>query len=264
MQPVKDEKMQPVSAPGWKIETRYSPGVLIGNWQEDRLRDEKRYYKHASTYSIDFKNYPGASPDVLIRRNAELNNSGLPSGVLFGRGTEPRQDLITWYDQDYNGRVREGHDKLPELRNWSSSSMSWVPEKSDYPIQGEPTNYGLQKKLQPRWSKDEKDLEQGMSARPNTTYRTSYLHWPRDLYLVNANRPTMSFPSLTPRLEASVGRSTSGKMENSKKQRWSAPAGGLSVQKQYCQTSNGSIQGQCSQTCRPKTTGCCAAAIVAL
>jgi len=23
--------------PGWKIEQKYSPGILIGNWSEDRL-----------------------------------------------------------------------------------------------------------------------------------------------------------------------------------------------------------------------------------
>ena len=25
------------NSPGWKIEQKYSPGVLIGNWAEDKL-----------------------------------------------------------------------------------------------------------------------------------------------------------------------------------------------------------------------------------
>jgi len=40
------------------------------------------------------------------------------------------------YDEDYNRRPRQGVNKLPALRRWSSNTMSWVPEKSDYPLQG--------------------------------------------------------------------------------------------------------------------------------
>jgi len=43
------------------------------------------------------------------------------------------------YDEDYNRRPREDAGKLPVLRKWNSNTMSWVPEKSDYPLQGLPS-----------------------------------------------------------------------------------------------------------------------------
>lgn len=51
-----------------------------------------------STYSIDFKGYSGAYPDVIVRRHAELANDGLAKEVIFGHGTDARRngDMISW------------------------------------------------------------------------------------------------------------------------------------------------------------------------
>ena len=40
------------------------------------------------------------------------------------------------YDEDYNGRRREGRNRLPAVRKWNSGTISWAPERSDYPLQG--------------------------------------------------------------------------------------------------------------------------------
>lgn len=196
----------PAVAPGWKIETRYSPRVLIGNWQEERLTNEKKYFRPITTYSADFKGHPGSRPDVLVRRTGELNCAGLPSGVLFGHGATHRplnSDLITWYDEDYNRRPREGPNKLPELRSFSTSTLTWIPEKSDYPIQGEPTNYGLTERLRSKWSAENDEIKKGNdpSAQFDTTYRTSYLKWPYTIY------PHLTAPDYEPvRRRTSLGR----------------------------------------------------------
>lgn len=196
----------PAVAPGWKIESRYSPRVLIGNWQEERLTNEKKYFRPITTYSADFKGHPGSHPDVLVRRTGELNCAGLPSGVLFGHGATQRplnSDLITWYDEDYNRRPREGPNKLPDLRSFSTSTLTWIPEKSDYPIQGEPTNYGLTERLRSKWSAENDEIKKGNDPRSqfDTTYRTSYLKWPYSVY------PHLTVPDYEPvRRRTSFGR----------------------------------------------------------
>lgn len=59
-----------------------------------------------------------------------------PKFLLYHHGDKYMKNLITWYDQDYNQRKPAEHNKLPELRNFSTQVMAWIPERSDYPIQG--------------------------------------------------------------------------------------------------------------------------------
>jgi len=44
--------------------------------------------------------------------------------------------MISWYDEQYNKRVREEGDKLPDLRKWDGHKLAWAPERSDFPMQG--------------------------------------------------------------------------------------------------------------------------------
>uniref|UniRef100_A0A4W4FUD7 Si:ch211-226m7.4 n=1 Tax=Electrophorus electricus TaxID=8005 RepID=A0A4W4FUD7_ELEEL len=96
--------MQGDSRPGWRTEQRYSHKVLIGNWLEERLQ-------------------------------------GLPTKLLFSHHDPPTsQYLVSLYDESYG---RRGPSHLPAHRTWHSDKMAWVPERSDHPIHGPPTNYGL-------------------------------------------------------------------------------------------------------------------------
>jgi len=45
-------------------------------------------------------------------------------------------NMISWYDEQYNKRVREEGDKLPDLRKWDGHKLAWAPERSDFPMQG--------------------------------------------------------------------------------------------------------------------------------
>ncbi|KAI8796321.1 hypothetical protein BgiMline_030021 [Biomphalaria glabrata] len=128
--------------PSWRIEQRYAPGVLIGNWSEERLKFPDTKYKHNTTHRIDFKNYGEFHPDVTVRRKAVLNNEGLPADMIFRHHDDAYDNmLITMYDEHYNGRWRE--NCLPPLRQFNSQTLGWMPERSDYPLRGPPTNFGL-------------------------------------------------------------------------------------------------------------------------
>ena len=47
-----------------------------------------------------------------------------------------KNNLISWYDEQYNHRKREEGDQLPDLRQWDGHTLSWAPERTDYPMQG--------------------------------------------------------------------------------------------------------------------------------
>ncbi|ESP01115.1 hypothetical protein LOTGIDRAFT_225450 [Lottia gigantea] len=138
------------SMPGWRIEQRFAPGVLIGNWSEERNIFQRGNNKHNSTHRIDFRQWSGHRPDVVLRRNAMMKADGIGAENMFHHhGNRYSNNMVSWYDEQYNGRWQE--KQLPELRNWNFHKVSWVPEKSDHPLQGTSTNYGLHYKLQNKW-----------------------------------------------------------------------------------------------------------------
>lgn len=158
--------------PGWRIEQRYSPGVLLGNWGEDQHSFHKGAHSHNSTYRKDYQKEGSWRPDVIIRRKAQLQNAGLGKEFLFyHHGNSYSNNMISWYDEHFNKRERDEQNKLPELRSWDSNRLSWVPEKTDFPIQGAPTNFGLSAKRNQRWIEQVADATTGDF---NTTYRASF------------------------------------------------------------------------------------------
>lgn len=162
--------------PGWRIEQRYAPGVLIGNWSEERLSFLKGNYKHNSTHRIDFRSYGNHRPDVLIRRNGEMANRGLPAEIIFHHhGRAYGNNMVSWYDEDFNGRYREKN--LPPLRDWKSHKLAWIPEKSDHPVSAPPTNFGLLGKQQRKWAEQIADETRGDYL---STYTASYEDVPAD------------------------------------------------------------------------------------
>lgn len=163
--------------PGWRIEQRFSPGVLIGNWSEERYTFNKGDQKHNSTHRIDFRNFKGHRPDVLVRRKALLKNNGLgPEHIFYHHGRKYSNNMVSWYDEHYNGRWTENGD-LPGLRDWNSHKLSWAPERSDYPLQGKPTNFGLLQQLENKW---ENQIANETNGDYLSTYQNSYLEHPTD------------------------------------------------------------------------------------
>lgn len=53
--------------------------------------------------------------------------------LLGHHGNAYENYTITWYDEYYNKRE---NTRLPKLREWDSSRLAWIPEKSDYPCVG--------------------------------------------------------------------------------------------------------------------------------
>lgn len=162
--------------PSWRIEQKFAPGVLIGNWSEERLAFPKDKYCHNSTNRTDFKAYGGVEPDVLLRRKAKLGSEGIPADMLFRHhGSAYDNMMITLYDENYNGRWRE--KSLPALRSWDSQTLGWLPERTDHPLRGSPTNFGLKQEIEAQRLARQKELE-----RPDfeSTYTGSYQETPLD------------------------------------------------------------------------------------
>lgn len=166
--------------PGWRIEQKYSNGVRIGNWGEDRFtfqRDPTNLC-HNSTHRTDFKLYGSYRPDVNIRRKAQFKHEGMGKENLFyHHGKRYSNNCISWYDEQFNKRERDEANKLPELRSWDSHSLAWQPEKSDYPIQGASTNFGLRQKLEKKWRDQIADETKGDYI---TNYQRSHTWTPKE------------------------------------------------------------------------------------
>ncbi|KAJ8320010.1 hypothetical protein KUTeg_002475 [Tegillarca granosa] len=158
--------------PGWRIEQKYSPGVLIGNWSEERYNFQRGTTKHNSTHRIDFRNYGAQKPDVIVRRKALMQNNGVGPEYLFHHhGSRYSNNMISWYDEHYNGRWKE--NPVPyKPRQWNSHTLSWALEKSDHPLQGSATNFGLLDSKKKRWDDQVADETKGDFV---TTYRNSYI-----------------------------------------------------------------------------------------
>ncbi|XP_041480051.1 uncharacterized protein C1orf158 homolog [Lytechinus variegatus] len=154
--------------PGWRIEQRYAGKVLIGNWSEERHKFEKGGEKHTSTHRKDYVNNRNFAPDVMTRRAAKMKNEGLDQTLIFAHHNKDlKNNLISWYDEQFNKRERLESDKLPELRHWDGQKLAWEPEKTDHPVKGEPTNFGLRDRLQEKWKEEE-------AAKRLNNYSTTY------------------------------------------------------------------------------------------
>ncbi|KAL8592458.1 hypothetical protein ACOMHN_021400 [Nucella lapillus] len=165
--------------PGWKIESHFKPGVLIGNWNEENRNFIKGNYKHNSTYRTNYYDYgPCRRPDVIVRRQGEQHNTGLPAELLLHHhGNKYANNLVTWYDEDYNGRWREKN--MPPLRHFDNNKLKWEPEKSDLHVQEPPTNFGLLPELQKKWAVQLAEQDTGDYLTTYTLNYTPYIPLPR-------------------------------------------------------------------------------------
>lgn len=159
------------STPGWQIEKKYSTKVLVGNWVEERGKFTKAT-KHTPqcNYRMEYIPRPDHRPDYISRWYTRRKMEGLPHNYLMTHHQEPwNRYLISTYDDHYN---RHNYNpSLPALRTWNGQKLLWLPEKSDFPLLGPPTNYGLLEQLQQKWLASKTGLKESI-------YTTSYPRLP--------------------------------------------------------------------------------------
>ena len=125
--------------PGWRIEQKYRPGVLIGNWSEQRCDFERQNVKSGSTQRTDFVHPGTVVPETTTRRRMMMSNEGLSKNMLFTHhGRRYMNNTMSLYDQEFNHRR---HKTVP--RAWDRHRLAWLPEASDHPVLGETTKWGL-------------------------------------------------------------------------------------------------------------------------
>lgn len=128
---------------------KFNNSVLIHNWYEERSGFGKKKYENSTTYKLDYKTYPDAKPDILLRRKLIGSSDGIGSRNLIGmHNCDSSKNFITMYDETINRRQRPPPEipfgqQFPEKRQWKIIKDSWVPEKSDHPLQDSPTTWGL-------------------------------------------------------------------------------------------------------------------------
>ncbi|XP_037355977.1 cilia- and flagella-associated protein 107 [Talpa occidentalis] len=142
---------QPFSTPSWKIEAKYSSRVLTGNWEEERRKFTKATDKTPqSVYRAEYVPFPGHRPDQISRWYGKKKVEGLPYKHLITHHQEPsHRYLVSSYDDHFN---RHNYNPgVPSRRTWSGQKLLWLPEKTDFPLLGPPTNYGFYEQLKQRW-----------------------------------------------------------------------------------------------------------------
>ncbi|XP_030077960.1 cilia- and flagella-associated protein 107 [Microcaecilia unicolor] len=157
--------------PCWRVEKRYSNRVLIGNWLEERKKFKRNLYPTSkSCQGIDFVvPFSDGRPDLILGRAFKKKNEGLPKQLLLSHhGELNHKHLVSVYDDHY---MRHGNSSLPPLRKFNGNKLAWLPEKSDYPIDEPPTNYGLLEFKRKTWQ-DEKSVDL------RSVYTVSYVQPP--------------------------------------------------------------------------------------
>ncbi|XP_051767671.1 cilia- and flagella-associated protein 107 [Ctenopharyngodon idella] len=154
------------SQPGWRIEQKYGNKVLIGNWVEEKLQFARECKTANSSNRLDYTPHMLHRPDVVMRRKALHRSEGFPKRMLLSHHDVPSSHyLVSLYDESYG---RQASSSLPTLRSWHSDKLAWVPERSDHPVQGPPTKFGLAESLRAR-------MEQQRAIVPTlSVYKASY------------------------------------------------------------------------------------------
>eukprot|EP00118_Oscarella_pearsei_P026112 m.309414 g.309414 ORF g.309414 m.309414 type:complete len:232 (+) comp46390_c0_seq1:113-808(+) len=145
--------------PGWRIEQRYTKGVLIGNWFEEKREFGKGNHVSNSTHRADYRDHRGHLPDVTIRRNALARNDGIGRQHLFvHHGTRYSNNMLPLYPDTFSKTWHP--DYTPKIRQWDRNKMSWQPEPIDQSLTSNSHNYGLHSQLKEKWRK-QAEIEAG-------------------------------------------------------------------------------------------------------
>ncbi|KAG9260312.1 arylacetamide deacetylase-like 3 isoform X1 [Astyanax mexicanus] len=88
---------------------------------------------------------PANLPPEFRERSYQKPEGLPPHQLMYHHSTPTAHYLVSLYDESYG---RQHTSDLPTLRTWHSDKLGWIPERSDHPVQGPPTNYGLLESLQ--------------------------------------------------------------------------------------------------------------------
>lgn len=139
-----------VHDPQRKIGLReFNNGVLVHNWYESRSDKHTTEFPKKTSYTIDYKHFPDARPDVVLRRKLLGSNEGIGCKNLIGHHNyDSSKSMITIYDEQIGKRARPPPEipagqQYPDKRKWKIISDAWLPEKIDHPLQDAPTSWGL-------------------------------------------------------------------------------------------------------------------------
>ena len=84
------------------------------------------------------------------------NETGVSRTYMFKQhDTLYDHNLITIYDENYNGRWRE--KKLPLMRHWNFAHDVWLPGKSDHPLFGPISQFGFADNMKEKWQTEVSD-----------------------------------------------------------------------------------------------------------
>ncbi|XP_069893056.1 cilia- and flagella-associated protein 107 [Dipodomys merriami] len=161
--------LSPVNPPPFFIQSQrsYSSKVLIGNWVEERRQFSKVTGQTPQSVSrMEYTPFLDYRPDKISSWYVKKKMEGLPYKHLITHHREPsHRYLISSYDDHYNRR--DYNPGMPSVRTWSRQKLLWLPEKSDFPLLGPPTNYGLYECLKKRWLSPQTGMKE-------STYTSSY------------------------------------------------------------------------------------------
>jgi len=165
----KAERKTNFDEPGWKIERKYDNSVKIGNWFEERRSYNKIIEKHATTISRSDYVAFNPKPNPQIRWMAAKREQGLPKQFLHRHHGDLYEDsgLISGYDQEYN---RTAEQPKRTLRKWDQHKIKWAPERTDFPMRGKGTKFGLVEVKQARDQRDNEESERVLAS----TFAASY------------------------------------------------------------------------------------------
>ena len=72
---------------------------MIHNWYEDRTPNETKEFPTNSTYNLDFKPYPDAKPDLILKRKILGGSEGIGGKNLIGMHNFDSSKNITGKDK---------------------------------------------------------------------------------------------------------------------------------------------------------------------
>jgi len=114
-----------------------------------------------------------------------MQGDGLPKKYIFSHHGDKTysSNMISWYDQHMNQRDVHEDSTHGQVRHWDGrKQMAWVPEKTDHPLQGAPTNFGLHKRLKDKWAAEK--AEAGIT-RLDSTYGRSFKQHDKEAMVFN-------------------------------------------------------------------------------
>ena len=98
---------------------------------------------------------------------ASKRELGLDKEFLYKHHGDRYQDIdLSCYDQEYNKKIQQR-----PLRKWDQHKLKWAPERTDYPLQGEGSKFGISEIKAKRDARDNQETQKVTKS----TFADSYV-----------------------------------------------------------------------------------------